>query len=247
MGKLTVGANNVKFSDLGVGTYIVPYNNISLDTDIYDNTYPVDPASPKASMYRNRDLFWCSIEADTNRGTADMTYPFSMTGTAPPPGLGVQFKSTSYTYMTFVATPAYGETFFGWYSQQAGGTLISSSATYSPTLASGFYSAWSKMWGRFTTTVGIYTQLSLNTQGYSTSATACANSSVPNQATCWNGVGPIPNVGAIVYVSGLTNGVPTSTATKFNGGNLWRKLYNIAPSTSIKIDTVGVVTSVTAC
>jgi hypothetical protein len=245
MGKTTVGSSNVKFSDLGLGTYIVPYNNIKLKADIYDNTISEDPAAPATSMFRSRDLFWCSVEADTTRGTVAITYPVGLTGANP--GLGKQFKSTYTSYITYVATPAYGETFFGWYSQQAGGTLISSSATHSPTLASGFFSGWSKMWGRFTTSVGIYTQLSLNTQGYSTSATACANSSVPNQATCWNGVGPIPNVGAIVYVSGLTNGVPTSTATKFNGGNLWRKLYNIAPSTSIKIDTVGVVTSVTAC
>lgn len=246
MGKITVGSSNISFTFLTTAPGF-PDTGIGLKTSIYDRTYALDPANPKVSMYINRDLFWAYVKPDTSRGTVEMTYPLSLTGTAPPPGWNVQFKSTSYSYITFKATPAYGETFYGWYSQQAGGTLISSSATYSPTLASGFYSAWSKMWGRFTTTVGIYTQLSLNTQGYSTSATACANSSVPNQATCWNGVGPIPNVGAIVYVSGLTNGVPTSTATKFNGGNLWRKLYNIAPSTSIKIDTVGVVTSVTAC
>jgi len=247
MGKLTVGANNVSLADLGVGTYIVPYNNISLRFDIFDNTYPVDPASPKASMYRNRDLFWCSIEADTNRGTADMTYPFSMTGTAPPPGLGVQFKSTSYTYMTFVATPAYGETFFGWYSQEAGGTLISSSATYSPTLASGFYSAWSKMWGRFTTSVGIYTDIALNTTQRSSSSIACSNNIAPNTSACWNGVGKIPDTSAIIYLTSVNNGVPTSTATKFNGNSQWFSLYQSTPETVIQISSTGVVLAKSVC
>ncbi len=84
--------------------------------------------------------------ANSAKGSCSITYPWSETSSGSTPiGLNKQIVSFYISYISVTVTAIYPNTFKGWYTQQTGGTLLTTTATVNVFYNNG-YDDWYAQW-----------------------------------------------------------------------------------------------------
>jgi len=232
MGSVIISPSNTVSMQYQLSLWLAaPTSNIQLRNDISYSTH-IRPTNTNINMgyYRGTTLFWLRIWTNnTTLGSVAITYPFSSSVNGA--GYSNQVRSASATYLTLNANPVYGAIFLGWYSALFGGTLLSTSAVWSPTYYNSVYSNYDNIYARFDTGLTAFGMYAEPGSYYPD-----CGQTIGYTSKYHNGAGPYPVATNIVYNS---FGVP------YDGGNYWYRVP--ADPAAIKIGTDGVVNTRSPC